>query len=138
MTTGSLQEKNGKYYAVINITDINGKRIKQKWISSNLAIKGNKKKAEQFLRDTIKEYDKKMGIVDCDILFSDYIISWLESAKLKIDIITYKGYLNIAKSQVIPFFKERGTKLNKLSRKDIQDYINEKYENGKKNVSIMI
>ena len=42
--TGSLQQKNGKYYAVINLTDQNGKR-KQKWISTGYEIKGNKKKA---------------------------------------------------------------------------------------------
>lgn len=38
--TGSLQVKNGKYYAIINLTDTNGKR-KQKWISTGLEIKGN-------------------------------------------------------------------------------------------------
>ena len=56
--TGSLQTKNGKYYAVINLIDVNGKR-KQKWISTGYEIKGNKKKAEQFLRDTLKEFDPK-------------------------------------------------------------------------------
>ena len=43
MVTGSEQEKNGKLYAVINIKDINGKR-KQKWISTGLTVKGNKKR----------------------------------------------------------------------------------------------
>ena len=47
--TGSLQTKNGKYYAVINLIDNNGKR-KQKWISTGLEIKGNKKKAEQLAK----------------------------------------------------------------------------------------
>ena len=54
--TGSLQEKNGKYYAVINVTE-NGKR-KQKWIATGYETKGNKKRAEQFLRDKLKEYDE--------------------------------------------------------------------------------
>lgn len=42
--TGSLQVKNGKYYMVLNSTE-NGKR-KQKWISTGLTEKGNKRKAE--------------------------------------------------------------------------------------------
>ena len=45
--TGSLQTKNGKYYAVISYKDNSDKR-KQKWISTNLPVKGNKKK--DFLR----------------------------------------------------------------------------------------
>lgn len=44
--TGSLQIKNDKYYAVINYYE-NGKR-KQKWICSNLTVKGNKMRAEKF------------------------------------------------------------------------------------------
>ena len=51
--TGSLQEKNGKYYAVLNVYQ-NGKR-KLKWINTGFEIKGNKKRAEQFLREVIKE-----------------------------------------------------------------------------------
>ena len=43
--TGSLQVKNDKYYAVLNFRDKDGKRV-QKWISLNLAVKGNKRKAE--------------------------------------------------------------------------------------------
>ena len=50
--TGSLQVKNGKYYMVLNSTE-NGKR-KQKWISTGLTEKGNKRKAEQMLRETLR------------------------------------------------------------------------------------
>ncbi len=52
--TGSLQEKNGKYYAVLNIADGSGKRAKQKWICTGYTVKGNKKKAEQFLREQLQ------------------------------------------------------------------------------------
>lgn len=36
--TGSLQEKNGKYYAVLNFKDNEGKR-KQKWVSLDMDVK---------------------------------------------------------------------------------------------------
>ena len=50
--TGNLQEKSGKWYAVLNLKDEKGKR-KQKWINTGLPIRGNKKKAEKFLREQI-------------------------------------------------------------------------------------
>ena len=49
--TGSLQVKNDKFYMVLNSTE-NGKR-KQKWISTGLPVKGNKRKAEQMLREKL-------------------------------------------------------------------------------------
>lgn len=52
--TGSLQVKNGKYYMVLNSTE-NGKR-KQKWISTGLPEKGNKRKAGT---DAAGEADRK-------------------------------------------------------------------------------
>ncbi len=36
--TGSLQTKNGKYYAVLNLKDEQGKR-KQKWINTKYDVK---------------------------------------------------------------------------------------------------
>ena len=38
-TTGSVQEKNGRFYFVINLYDANGKR-KIKWISTGLTVRG--------------------------------------------------------------------------------------------------
>ena len=69
--TGSLTVKRGKYYVVLNVYE-NGER-KKKWINSGLPEKGNKRKAEQFLREKISEYEKMEGLVDSTALFSDYI-----------------------------------------------------------------
>lgn len=129
--TGSLQEKNGKYYAVINLTDINGKR-KQKWISTGLTIKGNKKKAEQFLREKLKEFELQENLVPSDVLFSDYLLYWLSLAKLKIDESTYQSYVCIANAHIIPYFKEKKIKLNQITRNDLQVYVNFKFEYGRK------
>ena len=104
--TGSLQIKNGKYYAVINLTDSNGKR-KQKWIATGLEEKNNKKKAEKFLRDTLQTYEKTTNISQSEILFSEYIKLWLNSVKLSVDEITYQGYAIVANSQIIPYFENK-------------------------------
>lgn len=63
--TGSLQKKNGKYYAVINIYQ-NGNR-KQKWIDTGFAIKGNKMRAEKFLREEISHYEAISGTIQSEL-----------------------------------------------------------------------
>ena len=57
MITGSLQTKHGKYYAVLNLRK-DGRR-RQKWISTGLAVKGNKKAAAAFLDDLLSVYNKR-------------------------------------------------------------------------------
>lgn len=128
--TGSIQIKNGKYYAVINLNDINGKR-KQKWISTGYDVKGNKKKAEQFLRDKLKELETASCENATNILFCDYISHWLDTAKIKLDVSTYQSYCVATNSHVYSYFKQQNILLSMISRNDIQNYINEKYENGR-------
>ena len=127
--TGSLQQKNGEYYAVINLTDVNGKR-KQKWINTGFEVKGNKKKAEKFLRDRLKEFEAQENVLPCDILFADYVKEWLKEAKIKVDIVSFEHYEQNANNHIIPYFECRKTKLVDVSRQILQDYFNEKYENG--------
>ena len=57
--TGSLQLKNGKYYAVLNLK-IDGKR-KQKWIDTTLTSKSGKKERDKKLREILAEYE---GLAD--------------------------------------------------------------------------
>ena len=55
--TGSLKIKNDTFYAVINLKE-DGK-YKQKWISTKLKVKGNKRKATEFLNKIMAEYEAK-------------------------------------------------------------------------------
>lgn len=54
--TGHLREKKGLYYAVIDYYTENGER-KQKWNSTKLPVRGNKKKAETILRQLISDFE---------------------------------------------------------------------------------
>lgn len=54
--TGHLREKKGLYYAVIDYYTSSGER-KQKWNSTKLPVRGNKKKAEAILRQLISEFE---------------------------------------------------------------------------------
>ncbi len=128
--TGSVQIKNGTYYAVINIFDNNGKK-KQKWISSGYSVRGNKKNAEKFLRDKINEFESKEIRLKEDILFCDYAALWLDTVKLKIDVITYQGYECLVNAHIIPYFKTENKTLNEITREDIQLFVNKKFKNGR-------
>ena len=54
--TGFVTTKGGKYYAVLNLHDENGKR-RQKWICTDLPLRGKKRNAEKILRDLIDEWE---------------------------------------------------------------------------------
>ena len=55
--TGRLAEDKGKYYAVINLPTVDGKR-KTKWHTLNLeAKKGNKKEAQYRLNQILDKYN---------------------------------------------------------------------------------
>ena len=127
--TGSLTVKNGKYYAVLNVYE-NGKR-KKKWLSTNLPEKGNKRKAEQFLREKLAEYERMEGIVHSDIRFSDYIRIWLEQIARKVDDVTMQGYQVLADGHILPYFDQIGVALCDVDYKIIQRYIDVKHQSGR-------
>lgn len=128
--TGSLQIKNDKYYIVLNDC-VNGKR-KQKWCKTGLPAKGNKRKAEQLLRDTLRQHEQQRGIVRSDVTFSDYVRLWLTQVKRRVDEVTYQGYGVLANGHILPYFDASGVKLQELTRQQLQDYIDEKAARGRK------
>lgn len=128
--TGSLQIKNGKYYAVLNLYTPEGKR-KPTWICTGLETKGNKRKAEAFLRKKLQEYEKKLPAVRGEKLFSEAVKDWLKEAKLHVDEVTLQGYTALAETHIIPCFESRGTRLCDVTWQLLQTYIDEKYQNGR-------
>jgi len=125
--TGSLQIKNGVYYAVLNFKDKNGKR-KQKWINTKLPQKGNKRKAEQMLNELKAQYEETEYIEPSKALFCDFLKEWIELNKSKIQVTTYDNYVHMLDKHIYPYFKERCIPLFKLSPIDILRYYSEKLE----------
>ena len=128
--TGSLQVKNDKFYIIVNLKE-NGKR-KQKWIATGLEVKGNKRRAEQLLRETLLEYEKASARPVNGVLFADYIRAWLKIAERRVDSVTFQGYLLMANAQVIPYFDRSGVKLQEVTRENLQDFFDEKAKHGRK------
>ena len=124
MVAGHLQEKNGLYYMVLTFPDSNGKR-KNKWISTKLPVKGNKKKAEKMLMEARQSFTPPAKFEKGEALFCDYLLHWLEIVKPTIALTTYSSYSAIIKSTIIPYFKPRKIALKDLDALDIQRFYSE-------------
>ena len=137
MTAGHLSEKNGYYYAVLSYKDALGKR-KTKWISTGLPVKGNKKKAEEFLSAQRKSF-KPLKQIDCEdgeIMFSDYLEQWQKVVRITVSIVTYSSYSQMVRGAIAPYFKKKHIKLKELTAKDIQFFYIEKLESVSANTVI--
>ena len=131
MVTGSLQKRNNKYYAVLNLK-VNGKR-KQKWISTGYIIKGNRTKALAVLEELKREYNLKENLVNTETYLSDYIKIFLENKKSEIDETTYQGYHQYAYRHLIPFYEEKKLKMCDITVDSLQEYFDYAKEKGNLN-----
>lgn len=133
--TGSLQVKSGTIYMVINTYE--GKKRKLRWISTGLPEQGNKRKAQQMLRETLTEMEKHPRITEDKVdaynaRFSDYIRHWLTIAEKRVDVITFQGYDILAQTHVLPYFDDLGVKLKDVTVDTLQAYVDEKHAHGRK------
>lgn len=138
MVAGHLREERGFFHIVLSYTDENGKRqTPQK--STGLPVKGNKKRAEAMLleaRKTATEAlaaarEQKTEAVNSGansktgggMLFTDFMLKWLEIMKPNLELTTYGGYQTIIKHKINPYFTEHcNVTLNELEPMHIQDY----------------
>ncbi|WP_373688810.1 hypothetical protein [Brevibacillus daliensis] len=56
------------------------------------------------------------------LLFSDYLLDWLEMMKHSIELITFISYTNAIKQRIVPYFNEWIISLKNLPPKHIQDF----------------
>lgn len=127
--TGSLQEKKGKYYVVLNFKDEMGAR-KQKWISTGYDVKGNKKKAMNILNDMLQKYEGVNTDISFNTLFCDFITTWVEINKPNIQKTTYCGYVSMVEKHIYPYFKSHNILLYEIKPIDLQKYYTCKIEEG--------
>ena len=143
MVAGHLQEKNGMFYVVLNYRDENGKR-KTPWISTNLPVKGNKKRAENFMMDVrrnfvppnVQRIEEREAMQKGDILFTDFLLKWLRVAKSTVKLTTYASYEMMATRIIIPYFETLNIKLKELTTGDIQEFYSAQLERVSANTVI--
>lgn len=133
--TGCLKVRHDTYYAVLNLKE--GGKYKQKWISTKLSTKGNKRKAAEALTAILSEYeDEDKGSNEeavsntNDILFSDYLMLWLEKKKNKVEVTTFDGYKMQVEKHIAPYFAQKGLKLSDLRPSHIGEFYELKLQAG--------
>jgi integrase len=143
MVAGHLRERRGYFHIVLSYVDENGKRQTPSR-STGLTVKGNKKRAEAMLVDARKAKEAELEeraiqqsethpSAPSDILFTQFLLDWLDMMRSNIEVTTYAAYAMGIKNKIVPYFKEHrpGLRLCHVTPKDIQDYYTfEMKENG--------
>ena len=146
-TTGSVQEKNGRFYFVLNLYDANGKR-KIKWISTGLTVRGNKRKAESMLREVLLHYDETgelptgrggayekvdakttkplpqplQPVSKSEMLFLDYLNEWVQVHKASIQPATFISYNRMITGRITQYFEPLGLKLCEVTPQVLDEF----------------
>ncbi len=88
--SGHLEERRGYFHIALNWIDRTGKRGR-KSVSTGLAVKGNKKRAEAQLSQARKEQEELLNnLPDTgELLFADFIEQWLDFIKPHVRLTTF-------------------------------------------------
>lgn len=108
--TGSLKDRDGKYTAIVNYYDENGKR-QQKYHALGIPVKGNKRKAEAALQELLCQYEGEEVSVkkakEDSPLMADFLWDWLKITAPTIERTTLESYEGLIKARMDGFFYER-------------------------------
>jgi integrase len=118
------------YYVVVRYEDELGKEH-QKWITTDISVKGNHKRQAEAKRAEIEaEYKANRLDVGKDAYFIDFMTQWLENLikGRKIAASTYDAYTLTLNNHLIPYFKPLQLKVKDIEPKHIQRYVNQKCE----------
>jgi len=121
--SGHLEDVRGIFQIKLTWTDQKGNRGR-KSISTGLAVKGNKGRAENMLYTAKKEQEIlliNMPEIE-DMLFADFMEEWLEVIKPEIKQTTFGGYQLNVKKAIVPYFRKKGILLQELTANDINGF----------------
>lgn len=131
MVTGSIYERKGIYYAIVSYY-VDGRR-KQKSVSTGLPVKGNKRRALEFLENLKRTYETKESMENMDgsrLLMTDYMDEWLKIVKPLVERATYKSYDNMVSTRIRPHFEKLNLLLTEVEPKHIKMLYDEILEQG--------
>ena len=153
IVTARIYEKRGTWQIVLIYKDGSGAR-KQKWIDTELPIRGNSRRAKKMMEDAIQEWkpvlepddqvlestavreakrethQNRRGQSESGILFSEYLLDWVESRRNRIQPTTFGAYQKDVQSYIAPYFAQKGILVEQMTDKDIADFYRYKRRNG--------
>lgn len=125
--TAHIYEQGNRYHVILSWHQ-GGKR-RQKSVATGIPVHGNnKRKAEEARKRILNEWEDKITDNFTDILFSDYLILWLDTIKHSVSETTYADYKARIERQINPYFSQRKIKLHDLKPHHIQDFYRWKME----------
>ena len=107
MVAGRLAEKNGYFYIVLSYNGPDGKRV-QKWQGTRRAF--------------TPPVPSRQGDLSPDMLFSDYMLYWLEIIRSSVQPTTWSSYCFNVKDHIVPYFEPTGITLGGLQARHIQSF----------------
>ena len=140
--TGSLQIRKGTYYMMVRVPDQNGNQ-KQKLKTTSIKVVGknqresrqNKLQADKMLSCWIEELSVEKAPVS-DKLFISCIEDWLERKKRRVRLDTYEAYQCYYDNHLKPFFEPRNLRIDEVTPRLIQKYVDQKEKEGQSPNSI--
>jgi len=135
IVSGHLAEVRGIFHMKLTWCDCDGKRHR-KSISTELAVKGNKKKADEMLYDARKQQEVEVNSINGkanpeDMLFADILEEWLGAVRSQIKITTFGGYQMNVQKAIAPYFRKKGIRLQELTADDINKFYAEQLKRVK-------
>lgn len=144
---GYLENYRDIYRMRLHWKDLAGRNVRKSF-STDLPVKrGNKRKAEELLRRKCQEVYQQLEeeelrvaedeqkvdrIKNGDILFADYLYTWLDYVRNNVREITYGGYYDMAKGAVEPYFRDKGIFVKEITVDNIVAFYSRQRELGKK------
>jgi len=133
IVSGHVEERRGIFRIILSWVDAGGNR-QRKSIPTGLAVKGNRKRAEDMLYDMKKEQEAllaNMPRLD-NLLFADFMEKWLTAirndARKPIKLTTFGGYQVNVQRTIAPYFRKKGILLVELTADDINEFYDEQLE----------
>lgn len=113
MVAGHTQEKRGYFYIVLNYKDSAGEP-----------------------KPTAPAVAVPVTSLTGDVLFADFMLSWLDVIKRSVSPVTFSSYSEMVKSITVPYFRKTGIRLSTLKPRDIQAFYDEKIKTVSANTVI--
>lgn len=113
---GSIQEKNGKYYAVIGYNDVITRKRKMKWIGLGMDTNDRKADINKAFREAVRKFEQEYKRM-CEGMSSPdeyplvaFLNDWLDKVKIRsVQKSTFHGYKSLVNGKIARFFGDKFT-----------------------------
>lgn len=124
---GHIKQRGNTWSVIIELPkDVVTNKRKQKWYT----VKGNKKDAEKFLTEKLRELDTGILIDTKKMKFAEYLDYWIkEACENKLSITTLDGYKQNIEKHIKPYLG--GLELEKITPLHLQNFYTDRLKNGR-------